>query len=1157
MKKICLIWLMFFCLLVMPVSAADDGAVPVFSDNNGDQNYVAANRYSNPVYSYLEPLSKGGVMRVEYTQDRVYIEYYDDEFQFVSQQYIEPELSMFGGFYAYGEHYFLVYGQPNQKQDDSCEVIRIVKYDTNWRRLGSTSLCGANTTVPFDAGSLRMAASGNMLYIRTSHKMYRTSDGLNHQANLTLAVRISDMVITDQLTSVLNIAYGYVSHSFNQFILADGETLMAADHGDAYPRAAVIIRYGRKPGDEQFVSQCQSVESMTYCGSCGANDTGAAMGGFEASESSYLVAGLTVVQDGSVDLMRGQRNVYVSATPKDTFTSEDTKVYYLTDYADKSYTSVSVPHLVMLSQDRFVILWTVDETLYYAFLDSEGKPIGETYQIEGALSDCKPVVKDGKVIWYVTDGMGPVFYCLDPENPDTVISTDQCMYGHDLVSSLASEPSADAAGSLSYSCRNCDLTGSAELPAFNDKDYDIEYIQEPSCEHYGFSRYVWKDTTYGTYQFFCNPAPLDHSWSVIVTKVPATDAAGSMEAKCDRCGEERTVSLPWLTQLFYTYSVEKEPTCTEAGEAVYVYKDETYGKQEFRVELEAKGHKMIDVPGVEPGCVQDGLTEGVQCERCGMVEVAPEKIPATGHEEVVDPAIAASCEKAGLTEGLHCNICGEVLVKQEQTPAAGHKYESVVVAPTNTEQGYTEYTCTVCADTYRDTYTDPTGHEIQLMNEKAATCTEDGYTGDRMCTVCGEIIEKGQIIPATGHVDEVVITEPTCTEIGFTTRTCTVCDASRVDSYVDMLAHSYNKVVTQPSCTEQGYTTNICRECGHETVDTYTGPTGHNFTDAVTKPRCTEDGYTTHTCTICGEVEVDTHTDALGHKYGGLLINDTGKLIRSCERCEQETEAEPLPNVVLDVFAQRISVPGEGNITVEIPMEEPSWGNVVCLVKKSGLTEVLRETEVTETGVRIALTRPCEIIVVDRSVKTFTDVTGYWSTDELENGLAYLTSRDIIAGKTLFRFAPEEMIQRRTVAMVLWRIAGSPEVELDTLLTDVNRYDRYAQAICWAEDTGIITGYADGTFRGTDQLERRHFALMLYRFAQYVDAEFVGEPTKELTEFPDHGRIGDASWDACQWAVDNGIINGRSNGNFDPIGTTSRGQMAVILFRLLQKYYAA
>lgn len=80
-----------------------------------------------------------------------------------------------------------------------------------------------------------------------------------------------------------------------------------------------------------------------------------------------------------------------------------------------------------------------------------------------------------------------------------------------------------------------------------------------------------------------------------------------------------------------------------------------------------------------------------------------------------------------------------------------HSYQATVTAPTCTEQGYMTHTCTVCGDSYVDTYADALGHKTELRNGKEATCTEVGYTGDEYCTVCKQTVKTGTTIPALGH----------------------------------------------------------------------------------------------------------------------------------------------------------------------------------------------------------------------------------------------------------------------------------------------------------------------------------------------------------------------------------------------------------------------
>ena len=99
-------------------------------------------------------------------------------------------------------------------------------------------------------------------------------------------------------------------------------------------------------------------------------------------------------------------------------------------------------------------------------------------------------------------------------------------------------------------------------------------------------------------------------------------------------------------------------------------------------------------------------------------------------------------------------MCGESVKKGEVIPATGHKTQLVgAKAATCTEDGYTgDEVCTVCGETVKKGEVIPaTGHKTQLVGAKAAACTEDGYTGDEVCTVCGETVKKGETIPAAGH----------------------------------------------------------------------------------------------------------------------------------------------------------------------------------------------------------------------------------------------------------------------------------------------------------------------------------------------------------------------------------------------------------------------
>lgn len=388
--------------------------VPAVTNNLGRQNYSV---WSATVKSYLVDNGDGSLSRVEATNASVTVERYDTAYQFLSRQVLPMELPLFGGFYEGTDYYFLVFGQTNPEEDDNTEVIRVVRYTKDWLRIGQASLYGANTYIPFDAGSLRMTQYRDMLYVHTCHEMYQSNDGYHHQANLIFSVSIPDMRITDQYSKVMNVGYGYVSHSFNQFVLTDGDKLLTLNHGDAYPRSAVIVQYGKPAGKETFTGSCTNTSILRFTGSAGYNATGASLGAFELTDSAYLTAGNSILQDGSV-AFGGQRNIFLCVTPKGDIGSEETSLRWITSYDDGANIKVSTPHLVRIQGNRYLLLWTENEALRYVFVDDMGNTVSEIYKANIPLSDCKPIVWGNAVCWYVTQNSKPAFFSIPLDQPD-------------------------------------------------------------------------------------------------------------------------------------------------------------------------------------------------------------------------------------------------------------------------------------------------------------------------------------------------------------------------------------------------------------------------------------------------------------------------------------------------------------------------------------------------------------------------------------------------------------------------------------------------------------------------------------------------------------------------------------------------------------------
>ena len=417
--------LLVFAIILSAAAVVCAEDEPTKSNNIGKNNYAD---FSSTVKSYLVAQKDGSFMRVEAINGQVVIETYSSELQFESALLLKYELPLFGGFYESADSFFLVFGQENPAEDDATEVIRVVRYDKSWNRLGAASLYGANTAIPFEEGSLRMVQSGDILYIHTCHEMYHLLNGINQQANLMLAVRISTMEVEECFDSVGDSSDGYVGRSFNQFIAADEDAILSVNHGNAYPRAVVLSRHALKTEESIFANNCVSVETLPIAGESGDYNTGTSVGGFEVSETSYLIAGNSA--DRAVnENMNAVRNIFVTSTLKTRFSADGTRYIWITNYPtdDSSYFGqVSTPHIVAV-ENGFLLLWTVKGRLNYVFLDDNGDMTGEIMSADAALSDCKPIVADGAVYWYCTQNSAPVFYCIDPEKPETVteIPTEQ------------------------------------------------------------------------------------------------------------------------------------------------------------------------------------------------------------------------------------------------------------------------------------------------------------------------------------------------------------------------------------------------------------------------------------------------------------------------------------------------------------------------------------------------------------------------------------------------------------------------------------------------------------------------------------------------------------------------------------------------------------
>ncbi len=191
---------------------------------------------------------------------------------------------------------------------------------------------------------------------------------------------------------------------------------------------------------------------------------------------------------------------------------------------------------------------------------------------------------------------------------------------------------------------------------------------------------------------------------------------------------------------------------------------------------------------------------------CGAAEASFACARDAGHVKVLPASITSevTTQPGCSTEGVRTYTATVTLegknytdTRTETLPSLGHKTQLVgAKAATCTEDGYTgDEVCTVCQEVVKKGEVIPAlGHKTQLVGAKAATCTEDGYTGDEVCTVCGETVKKGEVIPALGHKTQLVGAKAaTCTEGGYTgDQVCTVCqEIVRKGEVIPATGHDY------------------------------------------------------------------------------------------------------------------------------------------------------------------------------------------------------------------------------------------------------------------------------------------------------------------------------------------------------------------------------
>ena len=389
-------------------------------------------------------------------------------------------------------------------------------------------------------------------------------------------------------------------------------------------------------------------------------------------------------------------------------------------------------------------------------------------------------------------------------------------------------------------------------------------------------------------------------------------------------------------------------------------------------------------------------------------------------------------------------------------------------------------------------------------NTVPPTCGADGRI-DTICANCGEVIAT-KVIPATGaHTwdNGTVTTEPTETTPGVRTFTCAVCSQTKTEVIPATGAHTF--VFTKnvaPSCTEAGYDLYTCRDCGASEQRNVKPALGHKWDSGTvtTEPTETDPGTMTYTCTVCGQTKTE----------------------------------------VIPATGPHTHVWDEGTVTVAPTETTPGVRTYTCTVCGQTRTEIIPATgsAVCPGGAACPSFR-------------FRDVPA--PSNWAHEGIDYCVRHGLMSGFDATTFSPDTVSTRAQIVMILYNLSGDTTdySKYYVPFTDVRPSTWYYNAVAWGYDKDIVAGMSTTTFAPDGLITREQMAVLLYGYTEKYAPAYLGGAAS-LNGFPDAASVSNWAYAAMSWAVGNGLISGIASNGADylaPSGGATRAQIAAIMMR--------
>ena len=579
-----------------------------------------------------------------------------------------------------------------------------------------------------------------------------------------------------------------------------------------------------------------------------------------------------------------------------------------------------------------------------------------------------------------------------------------------------------------------------------------------------------------------------------------------------------------------------------------------------------------------------------------------------GHTLTKHDAVDATCTAPGNVEYWHCSVCnknfsdsaGKGELTEVATPALNHTWgEWEKVSETqhqricqndgsHKETGYhtpgtaatckAPANCSICGQSYGEK--NPSNHTggTEVRNQKEATTTTEGYTGDTYCLGCGEKIASGTVIPkktsggsggtssggssSNDGEDSTIIDRPDKDDPSTPTTGQTTPVKPGINGNANIAGSTVQEAINKAvaDAKENGNTANgiavvVPVNVGDtrkdvqiilkaDTLDKLVSSKVKHFT--IDTDSMTDFGFTRDTL------------KELNRQTNGDIVLKVKKTTVTSVEAKAAVGTRPVYDISLWEMkngkeTKQISLNGKGiSITIPYaPEKNEQTGNLYAVyVYENGKVQWI--TKSSYDADQKAVIFEAEHFSIygigyKNPVPAFTDIQNHWAADNI----LFVASRGLLSGTSDTTFSPNTGMTRGMFVTALGRLAGiNPDSYKTGKFTDVKADAYYAPYVNWAAQNGIVEGVTATTFAPDTNINREQMAVIMANYAKKLG--YTVPKTLEAVTFVDNASISSWAKDAVRAMQQAGILAGKTNNRFDPAGTATRAEVATVLRRFVE-----